>query len=86
MSRFFFHVHDGRSLMDDLGAEFGSLADARQFAARYASDLIRDQPDLFWSEEEWKIDIADIDGLVFSTLIILGIDSPAGGSRSRIEL
>jgi len=83
MPQFYFHVHDGVSFMDDLGEEFGSLADARRHAARYAADLLRSQPDQFWSGEEWRLDIADQAGLVYSTLIFLGIDAPAAGFTKR---
>jgi hypothetical protein len=69
--------------LDDRGAELHSLVDARRYAASYASDLLRDQPDVFWGGEEWRMDIADENGLVFSTLIFLGIDAPAAGTQQR---
>lgn len=81
MPRFFFHVHDGESFIDDTGQEIASLEDARRHAARYAADLLLSDPDRFWSGEEWRMEISDHSGLVYSTLIFLSIDSPAALSH-----
>jgi hypothetical protein len=64
------------------GIEMASIGDARSEAARFAGELIRDQPNLIWAGEEIRVEVTDANQLILFTIIVLGVDAPAvsGGS------
>jgi hypothetical protein len=47
MPRYFIHVHDGTSMIDDEGTELPDLTAARLAAVRLSGELLRDHPDQF---------------------------------------
>ena len=62
MPRYFFHVMDGRNIIDDEGAEFPNLRDARTEAIRLAGAVLRDEGDEFWNGTEWQMNVTDASG------------------------
>ena len=62
MPRYFFHVIDGRDLIDHEGTEFPNLRTARAEAIRLAGAILRDEGDKFWNGEEWHVNVTDASG------------------------
>jgi hypothetical protein len=62
MPRYFFHVIDGRSIIDREGTEFPTLKQARGEAIRLAGAILRDEGDTFWNGEEWHMNVTDASG------------------------
>jgi hypothetical protein len=64
------------------GIELASIGDARIEAARFAGELIRDQPNLAWAGEEMRVEVTDTNQLILFTIIVVGVDAPAASSTS----
>jgi hypothetical protein len=62
MPRYFFHVIDGRSIIDNEGSELAGLKEARIEAIQLAGAILRDEGDKFWSGEEWHMNVTDASG------------------------
>jgi len=62
MPRYFFHVIDGRSIIDNQGSELASLKEARVEAIQLAGAILRDEGDTFWNGQEWHMDVTDASG------------------------
>lgn len=60
MTRYFFNVHDGVDIEDDVGSEFDSLDAVRLEALRTAGELLKfgGRADL-WSGHEWRLVVKD---------------------------
>jgi hypothetical protein len=63
------------------GYELPSMHEARLMAARHAGEVLRDRPGLAWTGDELRIEVRDSTQLVLFTVIVLGVDSPAGQGR-----
>ena len=77
MPRYFFHVHDGISILDEDGTELPDLDAARKEAVCMSGEMLRDHAERFWNGEEWNLDVADEGGIVLFTLMFMGMNSPA---------
>jgi len=62
MPRYFFHVIDGRSIIDNQGSELAGLKEARVEAIQLAGAILRDEGDTFWNGQEWHMDVTDASG------------------------
>ncbi len=62
MPRYFFHVIDGRDIIDHEGTELSGLREARTEAIRLAGAILRDEGDKFWNGEEWHMNVTDAAG------------------------
>ena len=62
MPRYFFHVIDGRDIIDHDGTEFPNLRTARAEAIRLAGAILRDEGDRFWNGTEWQMNVTDAAG------------------------
>ena len=62
MPRYFFHVIDGRSIIDNEGSELAGLKEARVEAIQLAGAILRDEGDKFWNGGEWHMDVTDASG------------------------
>ena len=63
MPRYFFHVIDGREIIDNEGSELAGLREARVEAIHLAGSILRDEGDKFWKGEEWHMNVTDASGL-----------------------
>jgi uncharacterized protein DUF6894 len=81
MARYFFHVIDGRSVVDEEGTELTSLGEARREAVRLSGNILSEGPDQFWEGEQWRMDVADERGLTLFALHFSAVEAPAGGRR-----
>jgi hypothetical protein len=61
MSRFFFHVIDGKFLVDTEGTELSGLAEARAEAVVTAGEIIRSAGLSAWDGHEWQMHVTDAD-------------------------
>jgi hypothetical protein len=59
MPRYFFHVIDGREIIDSEGSELADLKEARMEAIRLAGSILRDEGDKFWNGSEWHMNVTD---------------------------
>jgi hypothetical protein len=62
MPRYFFHVIDGREIIDNEGSELAGLKEARVEAIRLAGAILRDEGDKFWNGEQWHMNVTDASG------------------------
>jgi hypothetical protein len=63
MPRYFFHVIDGRKIIDNEGSELADLKQARIEAIHLAGSILRDEGDKFWNGEQWHMNVTDASGL-----------------------
>ncbi len=62
MPRYFFHVIDGREIIDSVRTVLPSLGQARAEAIRTAGAILRDEGDEFWNGTEWHMNLTDAAG------------------------
>ena len=62
MPRYFFHVIDGRDILDNEGTEFPNLRYVRAEAIRTAGAILHDEGDRFWNGTEWQMNVTDTSG------------------------
>ena len=55
MPRYFFHIEDGVSRLDEEGAEFRNPHAARVEAARLLAEMLRDEAEDFWVHRAMKL-------------------------------
>jgi hypothetical protein len=72
MFRYYFHVRDGRTSIDNEGTEFASLEDARVDAVRLAGAMLTDHAPIFWNEHDWELQVTDAANLTVFTLSFTG--------------
>ena len=63
MPRYYFHVIDGREIIDNEGSELAGLREARIEAIHLAGSILRDEGDEFCKGEEWHMNVTDASGL-----------------------
>ncbi|KAB1071210.1 DUF6894 family protein [Methylobacterium planeticum] len=68
MPRYFFHVHDGVSLLDHEGTELADWHQAQFHAIRTAGEIISDNAKRLKLGEDWKMEVTDEVGLVLFRL------------------
>jgi len=76
--RYFFNLAGAVYDPDNTGLEFATMGEARLEAARHAGELLRDRPGAVWQGEELRVEVTDSNQLVLFTVIVLGVDAPAG--------
>ena len=69
MTRYFFHLHDGKEYLDKDGAVFATLDEARAEAIRSVSDHLRDMSQEFWSGDIWTMQVQDEYGITVCELM-----------------
>lgn len=77
MPRYFFHVSDGDDFPDLQGTVLENDAAARTEAVRFSGQLLSDNPEKFWSGQEWKMRVADHSGLTLFELLFTASCSAA---------
>lgn len=82
--RYFFNIAGAVEQPDNAGVEVGSLSDARIHAVRFASDYLRDRPEILWMGEEFRVEVCDEDKSCLFTFIAVGVDAPAQKGRLRL--
>ena len=75
---YFFNLAGAVYDPDVEGIELASMGDARLMAAKHAGELLRERPGTVWQGEELRVEVTDSTQLVLFTLIVIGVDAPAG--------
>lgn len=89
MPRYFYHVHDGRHVLDDQGIELPDLMSARQMAIVHSGEILKDgTANPLWSGEPWRMWVTDAPNGGGRTLFTLRFEATEGDgmlSPSRIR-
>lgn len=75
--RYFFDVRDGECIPDKIGTVLADVTQARNQAARLAGELLSQNPDVFWDDDAWVVEVSDETRLVLFVLTISAQDAPA---------
>ena len=79
MPRYFFHVHDGKTVIDTEGMVLEDVAQARQMAIRMAGQIFDDEAELVARGSEWRMEVADERGVTLLRLDFFVTDAQALG-------
>ena len=80
--RYFFNSADDRYERDEEGQELPDHDTARLRAVEHACKLLREHPNVVWKGSNFRVDVTDRAGLLYFTIIIVGVDSSAALVRS----
>lgn len=79
---FFFNLAGAVHDPDEDGWELASLGEARETAVRFVADYLRDRPEVVWLGDEVRLEVTDSKQLILFTLIVVGVDAPAGRGKT----
>lgn len=82
MPRFFFNVHDGREIIDEVGLLLRNLSEARHEAILAVADMLRDYGMEFWTGSHWQMYVTDEAG---KTVIRLNFSAESRESNPTVE-
>jgi hypothetical protein len=85
MAQFTFKVVDGLSDIGTEAIELESVVAARDHLVRFASDILRDYPELVWGAD-LQVQVANADGCVLFSLISVGIKAPIVGTPGGTDM
>jgi hypothetical protein len=74
MQRYYFHLENGQTLLDDTGVELPDIASARQEAVGASGDIFKDQSRVtssLWNGTPWRMWVTNMpngEGKTFFTL------------------
>jgi hypothetical protein len=72
VSRYYFNVKDGKTILDDEGTELPSLEAARKAAIEHSGEILKDGAgDSLWTGQPWRLWVTD---------------APAGGGKTLFTL
>lgn len=83
MPRYYFHIHDGRSIIDRDGMELPDVAQARRMAIRLTGQFFEDEAELVSLGEEWRMEVTDGQGLILFRLDFVVTSAAAVGSSIK---
>lgn len=64
MSRFYFHILNGRHIADDAGLELATVDAARTEAVRFAGAVLSEEnPTGIWRGKPWEMQVSDVPSL-----------------------
>lgn len=82
MPRYYFHIHDGRSIIDTDGTVLDDTAQARRMAIRMSGRYFDKEADLVSLGEEWRMEVTDERGLILFRLDFVVTAAASVGSAS----
>lgn len=87
MPRFHFNVYDGRTTIDQVGTDLDNLSEAKLEAISLAGRMISEKFEHICSCAEWRLEVADDQGLVMIRLDFSVVMSPVRpvSEKSRID-
>jgi hypothetical protein len=72
MTRFFFHVHGGISVLDDVGLELPDIDAAQTAAIKLSRKILKEEPEgPMWQDNEWRVQVTDSPGIGGQTFVVL---------------
>lgn len=70
MTRFFFHVHNGISVFDDVGLELPDIEAAEAAAIELFGEILNDGPDgPLWQKNTWRVEVSEGPGILARTFL-----------------
>ena len=75
MPRYYFHVQDGVSTVDNGGTVLRNLATAKREAVKVAGRMRSEEASAFWETQDWRMTVTDQSGLTLFSLIFMAIES-----------
>ena len=70
MTQFFFHVHNGISVFDDVGLELPDIEAAEAAAIELFGEILNDGPSgPLWQNNSWRVEVSDGPGLLARTFL-----------------
>ena len=75
MARYFFHIHDGKDVDDDVGADLDGRAAIHAAALQRAGDAIKVLGEDFWDRGKWSLMVTDELGNKVLELVFAGTTS-----------
>jgi hypothetical protein len=76
MPRYYFDVYDSANVPDFDGTELANLAVARVEAVRLAGRSLLHEPEAFWEQSDWHLDVTNHDGAHLFRLKFTATDAP----------
>lgn len=83
MPRFHFNVYDGISSLDKVGTEFATWEVARLEAIQAAGEILKDTPERFAMDKDWRMEMTDETSLVLLRLDVQVVVSPTLSNAAR---
>jgi hypothetical protein len=80
MPRFFFHVMDGKAIVDTEGTLIASMGEVRREAIRTAGEILAREDMQLLSETPWQMTVADEVGRTVYSLRFESKDYPAAST------
>ena len=77
MSRYNIGLRTHSHLRETLAVERDDLASLRIELARFVGELLRDHAGQIWTDEDWRVDVTDENGLILYVMEISASESPA---------
>ncbi|WFU37457.1 hypothetical protein QA640_23545 [Bradyrhizobium sp. CB82] len=72
MTRYFFHVHNGISVFDDVGLELPDIEAAEAAAIELSGQILNDGPDgPLWQNNKWRVEVTDGPGILGQTFLVV---------------
>ena len=68
MPRYYFHVHDGKDILDQIGTELPNDEAAESAAIVSAGEMLKDLDGDFWKESSWRMEVLDESGALVCQL------------------
>ncbi len=75
MPRYFFHIRKDSHKPDTVGVELANTSAAHIEAARVMGKELSENPEAFWNDEEWHIEVTDDRGLILFTVFSSAVDA-----------
>ena len=76
MNRYFFHIRDGQTSLDETGSECGSIEDVRIQALQMTGETLRHLGPKFWEHSSWTMWVTDGSGETVLTLQLMAKQPP----------
>jgi hypothetical protein len=78
--RYYFNIHDGRTMLDEQGMELGDMEAVKNEAVRTSADLLKGiRGPRFWTGEPWKLWVTDQPNASGNTVLTLEFSSRLAG-------
>jgi len=80
MPVFRFVVDDGSARKVRAELDLPDFKTAKAEAVTIASERLNDIDGAFWKQRDWRLDVTDETDLILCSLVVYGVDAPAGRS------
>ena len=82
MPKYYFHLKDGHTELDEDGTELADLKAARREAVKFSGEVLREGPgDSLWMGEPWRLWVTDQPNGAGTTLFTLNFSAEVGSGK-----